>query len=233
MSRGYCSVCRKYADTGKFCDSCGTKLIFSQTLSDSQPPSDSAYTANSQNTITAVPDVAYSQTAAQNTPLQNSVHKSLGFKNMDRLTVIGIVLLTLYSIVGLAVSLFIAKSVIKDKQVFLVKINVSYFWLWLFVIINFLLLIGTLMLRKNKSVLCMVGQGILWLVTLALTFGVKDINYDDMNVSWSNGIVSTFGMNTEVSRVLGVSAFSIGHLFVIVFWIAALICVAAGRTKEI
>lgn len=226
MNRGYCQTCQKYADTGKFCDKCGGKLIFFQASS------------NQQNS--AAPNVTYPQASVKKMPLPNSSRQLqsygsdsvFGFRNMDKLTVIGIVLLALYNIIGLIICLFVAENVIRDKQVFLVKINVSYFWLWFLVIINFLFLIGTILLKKNKSVLCMVGQGILWLFTLAVTFSVKDINYDDMNIAWSNGIVSSFGMNTEVSRVLGVSAFSIGHLFVIVLWIAALICVALGRTRE-
>ncbi|MBQ3691944.1 MAG: hypothetical protein II931_01280 [Clostridia bacterium] len=210
MSRGYCSVCQRYSDSGKFCGKCGGQLTFGNAVSELKN------------------EAEYPQ------PHKNRENFVFGFKNMDRLTVIGIVLLALYNIIGIFVCLYAAEAIIKNKQMFLVKINVSYFWLWLFVAINFILLAGTILLRKNKSVLCTVGQGVLWLVSLVMTYFMtkKDLNYTEVEREWANGVVLTFDMGTEVSRVMGISAFSIGHLFVIILWIAALIFIALGRTRE-
>ena len=158
MNQGYCSVCQKYSNTGEFCDKCGGKLIFFQASSNMQ---NSAYNTDSQNI--SGQNITYSQQQfSDNQNPQTKKSKSvLGFKNMDKLTTIGILLLSLYNIIGIFMSQYAAQFIIKEKRVFLVKINVSYFWMWLLVIINFLFLIGTILLRKNKSVICTVGQGVM------------------------------------------------------------------------
>ncbi len=230
MNQGYCPSCQKYSNTSELCDSCGGKLIFFQASSNMK---NFAYNTGSQNI--SGQNVKYSQQLNNNQNPQTEKSKfAFVFKNMDKLTKIGILLLSLYNIIGIFMSQYAAQIIIKEKRVFLVKINVSYFWMWLLVIINFLFLIGTILLRKNKSVICTVGQGAMWLFTLFLTSFINknNIDYENMERAWKNGIVVTYNMSTGVSKLLGVSAFSIGHLFVIVLWIAALICVALGRTRE-
>lgn len=232
MSRGYCSNCKIFFDNGTMCGKCGSRLTLVQD------------TPSSQMTQNYIISDNYSQTQPNNTRIQNNGTNTKGkfldnfrnLKSIDKFTLIGLVFLFLYNLIGLIVSLSLAEKIIRANQRFLVKINVSHFWLWLLIIINLVLLAGAVFLRKNKSVLCVVGQGLVWLSMLIVSFSSMDIselNLDDMEIAWENGVVSTFGMSTEVSQVLGVVSFSLSHLFVIYLWVAALIFVSIGSFTNV
>ncbi len=208
MSRGYCPNCSEFFENGKICGRCGEKLVI--------------YPDNIEEPY------EYNNDESRDSGLIDVYSNN----KISKPKIIGLAALLLYNIIGIIISLNIADKMIKSNQKFLVKIEVSYFWLWLFFAINIVLILGAVFLRKNKSVLCVVGQGILWLITLMLSFGIKELNYDDMAVSWENGVVTSFGMGTEVSRALCVASFSIGHLFVIALWIAAVVLVAIGSYQN-
>ena len=144
----------------------------------------------------------------------------------SKLTIIGLICLFIYNISGLIISLNIAEKIRKGYQVFLVKIEISHFWLWFFFIVNIALLAGAIFFKQNKSLLCAVGQGVLWLLTLIISSGIDEISREGYDLSTNNGNVARFSAMTEVSRSVGVASFSLGHLFVIVLWIAAVVLVA-------
>lgn len=154
-------------------------------------------------------------------------------KKRSKLTVIGLICLFMYNIIGQIISLNIAEKIRKGYSVFLVKVEISHFWLWLFFVINIILLVGAVFLKRNKSLMCAVSQGALWLVTLIISAGIDEISRDGYEFSSENGNKASFSAFTEVSRSVGVASFSLGHLFVIVLWIAAVVLVAMGIHRSL